>query len=45
MQWNTDVTDKEQATYDAETNHGTIRDKQLEWEKKISEQVRACGCY
>jgi hypothetical protein len=35
----------EEAKYDAETNHGIITDKQLEWQKKITEQVKAAGCY
>ena len=42
---NNDVTGKEQAKYDEETNHGTIRDKQLEWETKTKERIRAVGCY
>ncbi len=38
---NTKEAGDEQATYDDETNHGTIEGKQLDWEKKIKDQVRA----
>ncbi len=31
--------------YDNETGHGTIIDKQLEWEKEIKEQIFKAGCY
>ncbi len=40
-----DETDNEQNTYDTETAHGTIPDKQQVWQDKISKQVKACGCY
>ncbi len=39
-----DMSDEQEA-YDGETNHGIIRDKQLAWEKKVTEQVKKSGCY
>ncbi len=36
---------EEESTYDTETNHGTIEDKQREWEQKIKQKVREIGCY
>ena len=36
---------KEEDDYDNETNHSIITDKELEWEKKIKEQLQACSCY
>ena len=36
---------EEEAAYDKDTNHGIIADKQMEWQKKISAQVRTIGCY
>jgi hypothetical protein len=42
---NAKESNEEEATYDTETNHGTIEDKQLEWEKKIKEKVKETGCY
>ena len=36
---------EEQDTYDKETNHSKITDKQVEWQQKIAKQVRAIGCY
>jgi hypothetical protein len=38
-------TNDEQEAYDNDTNHGTIKEKQAIWEKKISERVREVGCY
>ena len=35
----------EEVLYDKETLHGTISDMQAAWEKKITEQVKAVGCY
>lgn len=36
---------EEQDAYDTETNHSKIADKQQEWQHKLSEQVKALGCY
>ena len=41
----TDASNDEQNTYDAETNHGTVHDKQMEWQKKITQQIKESGCY
>ena len=41
----TDESNDEQEAYDSETNHGTVADKQLEWQTKLAKQVRALGCY
>ncbi len=38
-------TTNEQNAYDTETNHGTIPDKQQAWQDKITQQVKASGCY
>ena len=35
----------EQNAYDSETNHSKIMDKQLEWQHKISEQLKGLECY
>ena len=35
----------EENTYDDETNHGTINDKQMEWSKKVKDRIRELGCY
>ena len=40
-----DESNNEQNVYDAETSHGTIPDKQQEWQQKISKQVKEIGCY
>jgi hypothetical protein len=45
QQQNSDESGREEATYDAETNHGIITDKQMEWQKRITEQVKSIGCY
>ena len=42
---NNDASVAEQTTYDTETNHGTIEDKQHEWEQRISEEIKKVGCY
>ncbi len=36
---------KEQALFDSETDHGTIRDKELQWERKLKDRLATCGCY
>ncbi|MCD6013284.1 MAG: hypothetical protein K0Q79_3146 [Flavipsychrobacter sp.] len=36
---------KEQARFDQETEHGTLRDKELEWEKSVRDKIATCGCY
>lgn len=41
----TAASNEEQNTYDNETSHGTIPGKQLEWQKKITQQVKESGCY
>ncbi len=38
-------TEREENLYDKETNHGTINDKQEEWQKRLKEEIRKCGCY
>jgi hypothetical protein len=35
----------EETKFDAETNHNTIADKEKQWEKKVSDQAKAAGCY
>lgn len=45
MHANTDAAGKEQSLFDEETAHGTIRNKELEWEQKIKDRIAACGCY
>lgn len=35
----------EEDRYDRETNHGTIRDKQLQWQQKAKEDIKKAGCY
>lgn len=42
---NADASNREENTYDAETNHGIIQDKQEEWQRRITEEVKQCGCY
>ena len=42
---NADESNEEEQRYDRETNHGIITEMQQAWEKKISEQVKAIGCY
>jgi len=37
--------DEEENRYDNETGHGTIEDKQLWWQNKITEQAKTIGCY
>ncbi len=41
----TRLTKEEEDKYDTETNHGLIRDKQLEWEEKVKAKVKEIGCY
>lgn len=36
---------QEEDIYDNETIHGTIPDKQEEWQIKIKEEIKNCGCY
>jgi hypothetical protein len=36
---------EEESTYDNETNHGIIEDKQIEWQNRLSQKVRETGCY
>jgi len=38
-------TREEEDTYDNETNHGIIEDKQIEWQSRLTKQVREIGCY
>ena len=38
-------TTEEQNAYDSETNHGTIPDKPQAWQNKITQHVKASGCY
>jgi len=38
-------TAEEQNAYDTETAHGTIQAAQQAWQEKISQQVKASGCY
>ncbi len=38
-------TAEEQNAYDTETAHGTIPAQQQAWQDKVSQQVKACGCY
>ncbi len=40
-----DLSNEEQNTYDNETNHGTIPDKQQAWQDKIKQQAKDVGCY
>jgi len=42
---NAQESNDEEVLYDKETVHGTISDMQVAWEKKITEQVKAIGCY
>lgn len=37
--------DEEQATYDKQTNHGTIATEQANWDKNISKRLMAQMCY
>ncbi len=41
----TRLTKDEEDRYDAETNHGLNRDKQLEWETKIKARIKEVGCF
>jgi hypothetical protein len=36
---------KEEDTYDAETRHGILDDKQLIWQTRVREEVKKCGCF
>ena len=45
MHQNTDETNKEQELFDNETNHGTIRDKEIAWESKVKQMLYTAGCY
>jgi hypothetical protein len=31
--------------YDEETDHGTLEEKQLSWQQKVSEKLKQAGCY
>lgn len=42
---NSEDAKKEEDTYDNETNHGLILDKQLEWEQKVKEKIKEGGCF
>ncbi len=42
---NEEDAEKEEILYDHETNHGTINNTQEAWQKKLKEEIRACGCY
>jgi len=42
---NGDDTFAEENLYDDETVHGTVNDKQLEWERKLKEEVGSVGCF
>jgi len=41
----TEAAGREEDTYDEQTNHGTLNDKQLEWQRKVHDEIRQCGCY
>jgi len=45
QQENSDAALAEENTYDSETNHGLITDKQHEWEQKLKDEIKASGCY
>jgi len=45
MRANTENANRQQATFDEETNHGIIRDKETAWEVKVREAIRSGGCY
>ncbi len=36
---------QQEETYDAETNHGLITEKQREWEAKLEKAIPAAGCW
>ncbi len=40
-----EAANQQQNTYDTETNHGTIPDRQQAWQEKIKQQVKDIGCY
>ncbi|MCW3124331.1 MAG: hypothetical protein JWQ38_3823 [Flavipsychrobacter sp.] len=42
---NAEESNNEEIRYDNETNHGIITSMQEAWEKKITAQVKATGCY
>jgi len=42
---NTQESYDEENMYDNETNHGIIKDKQIAWQNKLTEQIRTIGCY
>jgi hypothetical protein len=41
----TRITKDEEDKYDAETNHGLVRDKQIEWQEKVKAKLKEVGCY
>lgn len=41
----TQATSDEEDKFDSETNHGIIKDKEVEWEKKIKQQIKSINCY
>ncbi len=45
MRANTGNANQQQATFDEETNHGIIRDKEAAWEAKVKESIKSGGCY
>ncbi len=45
MNKNAEETNKVEALFDTETNHGLIRDKEEEWERATAEKLKAPGCY
>lgn len=45
MTQNSEETNKEEALFDTETNHGIIHEKEAEWEKKVKDRIRVLGCY
>ncbi len=42
---NSQESDAEEQQYDTETNHGINREKQMEWQKRITERARTVGCF
>jgi hypothetical protein len=45
MKQNSAAANEEEALFDSETAHGTIREKEEEWEKKVKERIKTVGCY
>jgi hypothetical protein len=40
-----EAANREQAKFDEESNHGTIADKEEQWEKKVREEIGKSECY